>query len=199
MRNSLFYLIPLLLLGAGCVAQEVEPPYDLVEIEEVLTSHQDQMLDITFSYPSSWGPITSQVEANNDDIVHLPLTFTGVGSNGILVAAYKEGETLGRGGYFGDQARLFTSPEATQEWCELEQHTVCESLTNEQGVEIWYTYTAVANVWGEELLEIDEYAIHHPNHPFYGIIVSNERLVSNGLGRNEEALRALVESLEFVE
>jgi hypothetical protein len=174
---------------------------------------QDDALGIAFSYPTAWGPILSEEEVGwigldaNDDsddtnpdcVSQRMLAFSGVGDSAILLAAGNTGDCdqPGRGGYFGDQAKGFASNAAAASWCA--EHDDCESFVNAQGVRVYHAHTEETEVWGAVLQDVDEYAMFHENAELAGIILSNERLVENGLGRNQRELRALVDSFAFTD
>lgn len=175
------------------------------------TSFQDDALGVAFTYPTAWGPILSANEAGwigletNDDsddtnpdcTSQRMLMFSGVDADAILLAAGNTGDCdqPGRGGYFGDQAKGFASNAAIASWCA--EHDMCESFTNAHGVRFYRTYTKQVEDWGDVLNDVDEYAVFHEGAELSGMILSNERLIGNGLGRSQMELRALVDSLSF--
>lgn len=175
------------------------------------TAFRDDALGIAFSYPTAWGPILSAEESgwvgldadddsdytNPDCVSQRMLAVSGVESHAILLAAGNVGDCdqPGRGGYFGDQSKGFASNAAIASWCA--EHDECESFTNAQGVRVYHAYTERMEDWGDTYEDVDEYAVFHEGAELSGIILSNQRLIGNGLGRSETELRALVDSLSY--
>lgn len=193
------------------------------ETQNLLTTYTDKTLGISFEYPTAWGEIVSYDEegwydvipANPnieqvDGVIHYMLKlddFRGDATAPRILSAYRTGELLGRGATFGDSAKLFTSATAVEEWCKSTQpgkltyaHDTCEIYTNPQGVQIAHAFSDVITVFDVTKVNIHEYGIFHPNHTFYGIILSNED-IQNALGLSDgivnEQLQALVDSIRF--
>ncbi len=182
------------------------------ETEEESTRYTDAVLGISFIYPTNWGPINIQEEGGffgqigeiptnengqilYDGTVHRALLFSGLGDSHIFLVAHSQGEPAGRGGYFGDLSNQFHSAESVSQWCTRQIN--CEYFTNANGIRIVHAYTPEREEWGQKLKDIDEYAIVHPDHPFGGIIISNQRFVEKSLGRQEKELRMVVDSIVF--
>lgn len=184
-------------LASGIVRQNITTlPVDITDTE----LFADEQLGIAFQFPSAWGRITHTEEqgifcsANESDelvldgTVNYALQFSGVSSAATFIVGHHCGDVLGHDSWFGDTAVLFTSAEAVTVWCQSKDN--CDIFTNSHGIRIAHGYTAER--------KIDEYAIFHPQHNFSGLIFSNERLIDVNLGRQQEALRSLVDSLQFL-
>ena len=108
-----------------------------------------------------------------------------------------ECETLGRGGYWGDQARQFVTEEAVAAWCDGKDS--CETFANPNGVTVWHASSERVEDWGDTLEGIHEYAVFNPNRSIHGILFSNQGFVRDGLGPMTDELAAIVDSLAFVD
>lgn len=175
-----------------------------------LTTYRNANIGVSFAYPSNWGPVLQNDEGGQTDWTgdtdplatnctsQSALAFAALGEGTIALAAGNTGGcgVPGRGGYFGDQAQGFRSPADIDAWCS--EHDVCETFTNPNGIRVAHAHTKQLEDWGTTYDGVDEYAIFHPNADLAGIILSNQRLIAAGLGRQESALRAIVDSLTFV-
>ncbi|MBI4598858.1 hypothetical protein HY734_01525 [Candidatus Uhrbacteria bacterium] len=215
----------LLLAGAGCTSEiQTTPspsPSDEAAVETTaFARYEDAVLGIAFEYPEAWGAITAQNEVGFEfedngsvktapggipiqkGIVHRTLIFSGLraepsGREFFLVGSNPSGGgILGRGGYFGDLSDGFQTREGVEEWCQEQQ--TCETFSTPNGIRVAHIYHPSIEEWGEVTEDVDYYAIHHPDHAFSGLVISNEDVIDAGLGRQEEAMRHLVDSLEFL-
>lgn len=160
--------------------------------------------NLSFSYPSNWGPIITDIEMgypNGNDTATVATCqhqqfyqLAGIGS-GLFMAADNADNCgpAGRGGWFGDQAQNFSSWDNIVTWC----GSGCEIFTNTNGLKIAHKYTAETEIWGDQIKDLDEYAFLNANGDLPGFIVSNERLIQSGLGRSEKELRDLINSMKF--
>lgn len=108
-----------------------------------------------------------------------------------------ECEVPGRDGYWGDQARQFSTEDDVAAWCETKD--ACDSFVNANGITVWHASTNSVDDWGATLEGVDEYAAWNPNRSVHGILFSNQGFLKHGLGRQESALRAIANSLTFAE
>ncbi|MFH1253300.1 MAG: hypothetical protein V1664_03160 [Candidatus Uhrbacteria bacterium] len=172
-----------------------------------LSVYQNKNLGLTFSYPADWGPIITNFEMGHqagDDFTSTPtcevqgtLELAGI-TSGLFFSAHNAVgcDPDGRGGWFGDQAKAFTDWDKITEWCEGTGDD-CEIFTNSNGLKVAHAYTKETEIWGDVFQDVDLYALYNPGGDLPGIIISNERLISSGLGRSEKELRALIDSIKF--
>ncbi len=169
---------------------------------------QDDRTGISFEIPAAYAPVYAQEEygiGHEETFETTPWTCL---TNRTIHSRFNDMETLfltindtwecevpGRDGYWGDQARLFTNEDDIEQWCQTKDS--CESFTNAQGIQIWYAYTKSVDDWGDILSDIDEYAAFNPNKSIGGILFSNQGFVKNNLGRQQQTLRTIVDSLTF--
>lgn len=171
------------------------------------TTYQNKNLGLSFSYPADWGPMITDTEMGyqeNEDFTKQPtcevqqtLELAGLRSGLFLSAHNILGcGPAGRGGWFGDEAQKFTSWDKVTEWCENTGDD-CEILTNKNNIKVAHSHTKTTEIWGETYQDLDLYALYNQNSDLPGIIISNERFISSGLGRSEKELRNLVDSIKF--
>ena len=191
------------------------------ETEESKTNdpYTDEILGLSFSFPSVWGSttineeegFTENVDQENlptdekgqfifDGVVNRALSFSGTDAKSptvFLVAHNPSVSSLGRGGYWGDQARQLTSEKGLQQWCQttLPDYTnsQCTLSQNPQGILIARKHSDEKSVYGNITTDIDEYGIYHAGHAFSGIILSTEAMGSE----KAETLKNLVETISF--
>lgn len=182
-----------------------------------LTTYTDQTLGISFMYPTTWGAISRDQEegyfdpqatptlvngqVQYDGVIHYSLFLPELGPSTFqpgpqFLSAYRTGDIPGRDGYWGDRANLFTSQAAVEEWCNT--HDTCELFTNAQGVLVAHAFTKEVSVFDDIKHNVDEYAIFHSGHTFYGIILSDENLSEvTKVEITDTDLREVVNSIRF--
>ena len=168
---------------------------------------RDERTKVAFSYPASLGEITTRNEfgwgMEEDEATVTNFTcleqraFNLDGTPFLVVNDTWQCQTLGRGGYWGDQARAFSTEEDVKKWCESKD--VCTPYVNPNGVTIYHAYTKSDEFWGEPIVDIDKYGAWNPNKDIHGILISNQGFVENGQGRMQEEVKAIADSLSFLE
>lgn len=169
----------------------------------------DDRVGIAFDIPSSFAPIVIQdefglgMEAGEtgplDCLTNRIFLSRGEQSDAVLLTVNDtwECEVPGRDGYWGDQARQFVSEQAIADWCAAKDS--CDSFVNKNGVTVWHAFTSSAEEWGTTVENVHEYAAWNPNRSVHGILFSNQSFLQASLDLPEAALRAIVESLTFIE
>lgn len=168
---------------------------------------RDERTKVAFSYPTSLGEIETRNEfgVGMETDIETATTFDCLeqrafnvdGTAFLVVNDTWQCQTLGRMGYWGDQARLFSTEDDVKEWCETKG--VCVPYVNPNGVTIYHAYTKSVDFFGETLFDIDEYGAWNPNKDISGVLVSNQGFVQAGLGRTQEEVKAVADSLSFFE
>lgn len=171
------------------------------------TTVRDERTKVAFSYPTSLGEVETRVEYGvgmETDIETATFfdcleqrAFDLNGTPFLVVNDTWQCQTLGRGGYWGDQARAFSTEEDVKKWCESKD--VCTPYVNPNGVTIYHAYTKSDEFWGEPIVDIDKYGAWNPNKDIHGILISNQGFVENGQGRMQEEVKAIADSLSFLE
>jgi len=171
------------------------------------TTVRDERTKVAFSYPTSLGKVDTRVEygVGMETDIETATTFDCLeqrafdlnGTPFLVVNDTWQCQTLGRGGYWGDQARAFSTEADVKLWCETKD--VCEPYVNKNGVTIYRAYTKSDDFWGEPLLDIDMYAAWNPNINIHGILISNQGFVQAGLGRMQGEVAGVADSLSFLE
>ena len=172
------------------------------------TTVQDDRTKLAFSVPTSlgniksqdengWGPKTAQNENSGPANCLVQRSF--LAGDTIFLTAYDtwQCDQPGRGGYWGDQAQAFSSEADVKKWCETKD--TCVPYVNKNGVTIYRAYMKSVDSWGDILSDIDEYAAWNPNKDINGILISNQGFVQAGLGRMQEEVKAVADSLSFLE
>jgi hypothetical protein len=158
-----------------------------------LAWHNDGEFGLAFSYPAMWGPLVVREELGCYQRI---ASFTGAGDQEtvfLVEGSTEECEPAGRGGYFGDVTNTLKTWDDISAWCHA--HDSCETFQNASGIQIAHAYTKSLDSWGNKLSDVDEYAFVVGNDRT--AIVSNERLVQNGLGRQQDAMRVLVDTISL--
>lgn len=176
---------------------------------------RDDWTGVAFSVPASIGEVRTLddrgygVEEDPTATTFTPTClvnrlFVGVVSDSLggfsgFLSIYDNWEckALGRGGYWGDQALAFSTERDVEKWCNAKES--CDTFVNPNGITVYHAHTKSLEAWGDTLTDIDEYGIWNPNRAINGILFSNQDFVKNGLGPQKETLRAIVDSLSFIE
>ncbi len=172
------------------------------------TSVRDDRTKIAFSIPTSLGEIKPQDE--NGWGYGASAKENGGPADCLVQRSFLAGDTIfltvydtwlcdqpGRGGYWGDQAQAFSTESDVKKWCETKD--VCEPYVNPNGVTIYRAWTKSVEEYGTTYADIDEYGAWNPNKDINGILISNEGLVQDGLGRMQNEVAAVADSLSFIE
>lgn len=203
-----FLTIPLLLLGAGClqVSAPPAPGQEQIAPASETLSYQDKTLGLSITYPAAWGEVTAEEEQgmtperaklveegkspfSTDCVVQRTLAFSLLdgdpNTREVFLSSRPSApcESLGRGGYFGDQVNGFTSALTIQTWCE--QKNLCRRLATKDGEYLWHAYTAQQDVFGTMVYDVDEYVIFRPTYAWPALLFSNQRF--SELGRRLES------------
>ena len=184
----------------------VAPANDFVSGKK---EYSNQELGISFSYPADWGPVSVESEGGRTDdwngspktepncTILTALTMNGIDDSALLLSGHDTADCnpYGRGGWFGDQAKVFSSWDEVLGWC----GDGCDIFTNKNGIKVAHRHLINSEVWGTNYDDLDLYGIFHEGHELQGIILSNERLIDAGLGRSENELKELINSIKFLE
>ena len=191
------------------------------EEEKTSNTYSDEVLGLSFYFPAAWGTIIVNeeegftesadqealpVDENGqflfDGIVNRSLSFSQAEKNAptvFLVAHNPSVSSLGRGGYWGDQAGQLTSAKGLQQWCQTTLpdyiNSRCTLSENAQGILIGHKHSDEKSFYGNTTSNIDEYGIYHADHTFSGIILSTEAIGS----LYADSLQKIVDSLSFKE
>lgn len=172
------------------------------------TTVQDGVSGLSFTVPTALGEINTQNE--NGFGMEGAKSGDGGSADCLVQRAFLAGDTiflttydtwqcdqLGRGGYWGDQARAFSTEADVKKWCDTKDS--CVPYINPNGVTIYHAYSKSVDSWGDELTDIDMYAAWNPNKDIHGILISNQGFVQAGLGRMQDEVSAVADSLSFLE
>lgn len=217
--SALVILAAVALVGAGCLSsskgetQEATTTFAtgpngsmVTTVSGETTTVRDATLGLSFSFPTSLGEIRTQDEngfgtegtkSGDGSPADCLVQRSFLAGDTIFLTSYDtwQCEQLDRGGYWGDQARAFETEEDVKKWCETKD--VCEPYVNPNGITIYRAWSKSVDAWGDTLSNIDEYGIWNPDRTIHGILLSNQGFVQAGLGRQQDALIAIVDSLSF--
>ena len=170
------------------------------------TTVHDDRTKVAFSIPTSLGAVEAHDE--NGWGYGDSAETNGGPADCLVQRSFLAGDTIfltvydtwacdqpGRGGYWGDQARAFSTENDVKKWCEAKDS--CDSHVNPNGITIYHAYSKSVEEYGATYEDIDEYGAWNPTKDSNGILISNEGLVQAGLGRQQEAVRAIADSLSF--
>lgn len=155
-----------------------------------LKSYENKTLNVSFSYPQDWEDVSQ--EKNGTDHISLSVFESSI----IFLAADNGGESVARGGYWGDGAELIDSQSYINNLCDTKNEAQsCEIKTNSSGVKYVKVVEEVFK-FGDPTIETNYY-IYNPNSGFRGIILSTERLRTKNISDLENKLQNLVDSFYF--
>lgn len=198
--------IPALRNGSGTTV----PPDPVVTNSATLASLKDAVdseIKIAFSFPAALGTLTTTneygvgMETNIETATSFDcLAQRAFNLNGKAILVVNDTwqcQTFGRMGYWGDQARLFSTEADVKKWCEAKD--VCTPYVNPNGITIYHAYTKSVDFFGDTLSDIDEYGAWNPNKDIHGILISNQGFVQAGQGRMQDEVIVVADSLSFLE
>ena len=172
------------------------------------TTVRDDRTKVAFSVPTSLGEVETQdengwgyetTEKGNADEADCLVQRSFRAGDTIFLTIYDtwQCDQYGRGGYWGDQAKSFSTEQDVKKWCESKD--VCTPYVNPNGITIYHAYSKSVDSWGDTLSDIDEYGAWNPNKDIHGILISNQGFVQAGLGRMRDEIKVVADSLSFLE
>ncbi len=178
--------------------------FDDLELE----TYHDEVLGISFEYPSKWGKLTVLDERGKcsedylvDSCNQRLLIFEELNTNGEIFLATEtlghKNNPIGRGGFWGDKAGLITSDYLNL--CKMQDE--CQKLITDNSV-VFAKYTHHIFDWndteeGAKTID-DEYHLYRSDHEYYGYVLSPIRIKSAGSEIESEFEKTIIKTFRFI-
>jgi hypothetical protein len=190
--------------------QRQENPAEQAEAEEeestiVKTSiYSSPVLNISFSTPDNWGIIEKKdvIEGTAEGPQKAGEQLKFVGNVIFLQATLTQDdypESLGRGGFWGDDAMNIIGLDAVEQWCVGKSD--CNVLTNSHGVRIARHYASV-DEYETPREPTTQYYLYNPGSQYPGMVLSPLFLmegVGSGRALVEQMFADIVDSIQFLD
>lgn len=149
--------------------------------------YKNNKLKISFLFPEELGIIEEKDESD-----HIILTA----SSSLFLGADNGGESVGRGGYWGDEAKFINNEEYIKYYCKNKNNCTVDINKND----ILYAKEIIDNFseWGSEPHKTIFYLLHNSKSEYRGIIISNQRFAEKNISNIEDIFEKIIDSIKFV-
>lgn len=191
MKKSIIIIVVLIACGSIVlylwqVKFQVVPQTDL-DKNSGLQQFKNDDLKLSFDYPKEWGEISIK---NEPDHISLAIDLD------VFLGADNGGDSMGRGGYWGDEAVLITDQNYVNNFCNGKVD--CQIMTNKSGIIFAREKKLFDSLSDQNQRDSIFYYIFNPKSKFRGIILSDEGLINMNIESIESKIDSLVDSIEFI-